>query len=401
MKRSIVAATSLLLMASVAHAAPYTPDVNPQPGVGHDFIADARLLWRVAACGGGAPVEAPLDEKVVAAHCKKLTALEAAHRDKFVAVAKPYIAALRPAATPRTVVYPFGGGDLLSALTAFPDAVEITTISLEYSGDPRRLAALSSKTKLRESLQLLIDTMHSLLRGDWELSRNMKITQRGELPGELGYDLVALVIHGYQPVSLRYFTFTDDGGIHYLSKAELEVLDGKAAKALRGGWVSPDYSEAYAHMELRFQPVGGGPVKVFRHVAWNLDDKHLTQDPRLLKHLAAKGMVAMLTRAGAFMLWGRDFSAIRDYMTSHLVWCVSDTTGVPPPFAAQAGLEQIPFGKFDGAFEPTDQSPRREYNKAWSKLWRERRPVDALPFRFGYPDINGHAHMVVTLRPTM
>ena len=44
---------------------------------------------------------------------------------------------------PKTVVYPFGGGDLLSALVAFPDATEITTISLEQAGDPRRLRTLT------------------------------------------------------------------------------------------------------------------------------------------------------------------------------------------------------------------------------------------------------------------
>ncbi len=35
---------------------------------------------------------------------------------------------------PEAVVYPFGGGDLLSALAAYPDAAEYTTLSLELAG---------------------------------------------------------------------------------------------------------------------------------------------------------------------------------------------------------------------------------------------------------------------------
>ena len=49
----------------------------------------------------------------------------------------------------------------------------------------------------------------------------------------------------------------------------------------------------------------------------------------MLAHLEAKGLVSAMTRAADFLLWRRDFSRIRDYLTSHLVWMISDTTGIP------------------------------------------------------------------------
>ena len=137
---------------------------------------------------------------------------------------------------------------------------------------------------------------------------------------------------------------------------------------------------------------------MFRHLAFNLDDAHLTAAPSLLKHLEAKGRVAAMTRAASFLLWGDEFSMIRDYLTAHLQWMISDTTGVPPPFAARAGLEQITYGTFVGAFEPSDQDPRREWNAAFVALW-EHNPAVKLPFRFGYPDRGLHAHMMITRRP--
>ena len=88
-----------------------------------------------------------------------------------------------------------------------------------------------------------------------------------------------------------------------------------------------------------------------------------------------------------------------EFLTAHLVWMVSDSTGVPPPFAAAAGLEQLTYGTFEGAFEPSDLEPRRRWNRAFRELWR-RNPTVPLPFRFGYPDVRGHAHLLVTRRPT-
>ncbi len=378
-----------------------TVDAAPD-GDGQDYIAEAKLLFRVAACADGTPVPAPLDQVIVDAHCATLATLVKQYQDGYLAVARPYLAALRPADLPKVVVYPFGGSDLLSALTTFPDATELTLISLEYAGDPRRLATLGSKRKQRKLLADLDETMTWLLRGNWERSRNLKRAQRGELAGQLACDLVALTVHGFEPTALRYFALDDDGTIHYLSTAEQKLLEGQRAQILNPDdpdLVPPDFSLAFANTELRFRPRGGGPERVFRHIAFNLDDAHLTKDPSLLRHLEAKGPVAAMTRAADFLLWGKDFSMIRDYLTAHLVWMVSDTTGIPPPFAERAGLEQLTYGTFLGAFEPSDQGPRREWNRAFVDLWAEH-PAVPLPFRFGYPDRRLHAHMLITRRPT-
>src|SRR5207244_11526056 len=61
-----------------------------------------------------------------------------------------------------TAVSAFAGGDLISALVAFPRAAEITTISLELAGDPRALPTLTAAetgrelTELRREIGLLI-----------------------------------------------------------------------------------------------------------------------------------------------------------------------------------------------------------------------------------------------------
>ena len=111
--------------------------VAAPPSLGQDFIAEAMTLYRVAACGARGDIPARFDPAIVKAHCDELTRAYAEYGRTWVDVAEPFIAALRPADLPRVAVYPFGGGDLASALATFPDASEITTISLEPAGDPR------------------------------------------------------------------------------------------------------------------------------------------------------------------------------------------------------------------------------------------------------------------------
>ena len=116
-------------------APPATPAITPPPPGGADFSKEVRLLYRVVACGGDEPV-APLDAAVVDDYCKWLLPRLADWDRDYLSKARPFLAARRPASLPTAVVYPFGGGDLLSALTTYPDALEYTTLSLEHAGDP-------------------------------------------------------------------------------------------------------------------------------------------------------------------------------------------------------------------------------------------------------------------------
>ncbi len=79
-------------------------------------------------------------------------------------------------------------------------------------------------------------------------------TQQGDLPGQLSYFLVALAVHGYEPVSLRYFHVEADGSLHYYSAAEVSAMETRMARARHGEWTSPDFSEAFANSELVFRP---------------------------------------------------------------------------------------------------------------------------------------------------
>src|SRR6202042_2908543 len=72
------------------------------------------------------------------------------YKKSWVQVAEPFLATLRPKDLPGAVVYPFGGGDMVTALATFPDATEITTISLEPAGDIRPMDKLAPERLTHE-----------------------------------------------------------------------------------------------------------------------------------------------------------------------------------------------------------------------------------------------------------
>jgi hypothetical protein len=401
--------------AAPAAAAPTAPPPATAPPAappeGAQFRGDAWLLYRIAACGEGAePVDHVLGQlrnagdprsgarvvKIIEHHCKAIRPRLTEFRATYFEKGRAWFERVVPRDVPATVVYPFGGGDLLSALVAFPDATEITTISLELAGDPRRLRTLPP-VALERSLGALRIDIGGLISVGSNTSENLSNQQRNDLPGQVSSFLLALVAAGYNVSSMRYFTLDDTGQIHYLAQAEIDELDGTARKSqprsLKHDWLPPSFSQAFANVEIQYHRPGESTVRVHRHIAWNLGDAYLAKHPQLLRHLEKKGRVTMLTKGASYLLYRGDFSLIRGYMLDHLAWMLSDSTGIPPTFARPAGMVQETYGRYAGAFLEGAQANR--HDESFVELWKSQ-AARRLPFRFGYVDKDKQAHVVVT-----
>ena len=358
-----------------------------------DFIADAKLYFRVVACKGTDPLPATLDAPTIEKHCAEMAKRYERFTEKYVTPAQAFFAQLRPANVPTTVVYPFGGGDLASALVTYPDAKDITTISLEHAGDPTRLAKMEKKGTLNVALANYRAAIYGLLTLNDSTSENMRKLEQGGIPGQLSFHLTGMAALGFEPVSLKFIRLDDDGTVYYLTKTDIEAVAKKKAKKKKGGWVDTDFSEAYTNMELAFRKAGdpAAPVVVHRHFAWNLGDKAF-KGSALEKHLLAKGKVVAITKAASYLIWGGGFSGIRDYLLANMVWMASDATGIPPRHAKKAGFEQVTYGTFKGPFlEDADVNIGAEMAKMWAT-----QPRRKLPFRYGYPDSEKNLHLMIT-----
>ena len=384
--------TSLVAVAVAAGLSVAAAPAGADEGVAADFLADAKLFYRVVACGGSDPLPAGIDAPTALAHCAEMAKRYQHYTEKYVTPARAFFAPLRPATVPTTVVYPFGGGDLGSALVTFPDAREITTISLEHAGDPTRLAKLDKK-QLRSALAEFRAASEGLLALYDSTSENMRKLERGGIPGQLSFHITGMTALGFEPVALKFVTLNADGTVHYLTPVEIDVLAPKKAKKVKGGWVDTDFSEAFNNMELSFRKAGDpkAPLIVHRHFAANLANKAFKGSP-LHKHLLAKGKFSAMTKAASYLMWADSFSEIRNLLLAHMAWMASDSTGVPPRDAKKAGFTQTTYGTFTAPFlEEADKSTGEEMAKLWAS-----QPHRKLPFRYGYPDAEKNLHLMIT-----
>jgi hypothetical protein len=358
------------------------PPVAAPGGPAHDFTTEGKALLAVGACGEGAPPPG-FDPKVLAAHCEVITKAQQDYLAQWVKPARAFFAEKVPRDVPKKVVYPFAGGDLSTALTVYPDADEITTLSLEPAGDPRDLTSLGGHD-LDAALKKVEYELKFLYRVNFSNTINMIDAMReGSLPTQLIFGLSAMKIHGYQIVAVRYFRIEPDGGLHYLDDADVAAAPAPAKS-------KPQVrNRIFANVEIQFKRPTGR-VQVYRHIQQNLDNEHLKSDPRVIKHLEAKGAIAGMTKAASYLLSWDSFSIMRDYLTGHVTWMVSDATGVAPKWGKPAGFEYETYGAFVGPHIPAGGSIATD--------WRVEFETEAkrdLPFRFGYYDKKNANHLII------
>jgi hypothetical protein len=370
----------LVLAAAMLGAAPTAAagelDLGPQ----------ARAMAGVVACAPGAPAPpVRFDAKLLAAHCRQMAMLERWWRKRWLSQAQPFLEKVVPDDLPARIVYPFGGGDLLTALVTFPRATEITTLSLEPAGDVRAIDAVGPDD-LDEALADVRAVTSKLFAVAHSKTSVMRQMAKAKFPGEVALTLIALSLNDLEPVTVRYFRIAAGGELAYLTEEDLAPGAGGASPAERAG--------RFSNIEIAFRARGGtGETRLFRHISVNLDDTHLTADPAVLRHLEAKGPVTAMTKAASYLLWWRGFSEIRGYLLGHMVWMISDSTGIPPEHADAAGFEQIPYGHFEGPFLRAAQKPSEAFQKLWAAS------VEPISFRFGYPDAAGNSHLLITRHP--
>ena len=287
-------------------------------------------------------------------------------------------------------MYPFAGGDLSTALTVYPDADEITTMSLEPAGDPRTLERADQPGKASRARAALGTVA---VRAQVPLSR--------ELLEHDEHDRCDARRPAADAADLRPVR-AEDPRLRARRAALLQARRGRHDPLPRRRRTSRRRrvdvrtigkadcrNRMFANAEIRFRKPGGR-IQIYRHIQVNLDNDHLEEDPRVIKHLEAKGQVAGDDE-------GRELPAVvglvltmRDYLTSTSLWMVSDATGVAPKWGKPAGFEYETYGDFVG--------PHIEAGNAISKDWRaefDSRAQARARFRFGYYDKKAMNHLII------
>lgn len=330
-----------------------------------------------------------LSMRTVDRSCKRVHRQIERFRKRWLDKAQPFLAEIVPDDISKTIVYPFGGADLLTALVTFPDLSSVTTMSLEWVGDPRAILTLES-SELRKNLT----QQHAFLIKLFQVNHNRTIDlqelNRSPIPAPLVFALTALDLLGYEPLEARWFQLADDGSVQYLTPNEIQAFDqGPDGRKQMG------LNAFFGNVELTFRKADdpAAPVQVWRHIRANLHDDHLPGSPTMA-YLEGLGPITGMTKAASYLIWRDDFSAIRNYLLDNMSWMISDTTGITPYHAGEKGFVQDTWGTFQGNMF----AGAKKGEQAMIELWREN-PNRKVPFQYGYPDKNEHDHLLVTRKP--
>jgi hypothetical protein len=93
-------------------------------------------------------------------------------------------------------------------------------------------------------------------------------------------------------------------------------------------------------------------------------------------------------------MWNSGFSKIRNYLLANMEFMLSDSTGIPPRYAQKAGFEVLAYGQFDAPFLPAPEAEAQDLLALYAA-----QPKRELNFRYGYPDLHSHHHLLVTRKP--
>jgi hypothetical protein len=394
----VKAVVLLLAIAGSAHAAP------------RDFTAEIHALSVTAACS-----DTPLtdyDAGVVKAHCAQVAKITGTWKKEWRDKAAPFFADLLKAGYPSTVVYPFGGGDLATMLTVFPDAAEYTSLSLEGMGDPRPILALGGTDKKAARAQRLSDGLANLRRVlgqnmNWawnttnQLSVDSSTTGIGtNIPNILAIALVHLDAAGYEPIEARYFTLTADGSVEYLTQERIDAWDAERAKQKASNKVKTNKEVQlglFNDIEITFRKKGDAkaPKKTFRHLAADLSDAGIDADRSAYAYIDRRKDFSSMTKASSYLLWKPiEFDKIHQVLLARMKLMVSDDTGFPPSLAQPAGFTQKVYGQYSGPFF---RFPAKPAGKEMVELWKNSLSP-TVPFRFGYYDNRRRSHVLFTYK---
>jgi len=353
------------------------------------FDRELSMLRRYVACDLRAEVATPpagIRERSIASACKEVSRRVDIFRKRWYDKAKVFLGPLVPTDLPKNVVYPFGGADLLHALAVFPEANLITTMSLEWVGDPRAVGTMEVPALMKNLKQ-----QHAFLIKLFQVNHSRTIDlqelNQSPVPAPLVFALTALHMMGYEPISVHWFDLNDKGEVVYLTPTAIAAFDATPEASKQ-----KNRNAFFGNVELRFKKSGveKAPTQVWRHMRANLNDDQL-KGSAVEKYLKAQGKFTAMMKAASYLIWRDDFSIIRNLLLDQMAWMISETSGIAPFHAAEKGFKQDVWGRFTGNMFPGSKTAEN----AMIELWKSQ-PERALPVQFGYPDKAENNHLMIT-----
>ncbi|MBI3208401.1 MAG: hypothetical protein HYZ37_05805 [Candidatus Solibacter usitatus] len=278
----------------------------------------------------------------------------AAHSKEFAQMwerrEKAYLPALRKfqqsaiAAEPFSkgpVFYPFGGPDILTARTFFPNNGTYVLVGLEPPGTVPDVSAARS-ADLTQYLPGVRQTLGTLLRQSFFITADMAKQVRGQisdgllLPLLIQLSLMRCEILGHQSVSIEA-----DG------KVVPRLTRDANFKGSRNDGVAVDFQ------------LPTGEIRHLYYFSVNLQDRSFKENTALQAYLKSLQPYTTFFKSASYLPHGWNFTAIRNEVLANSHAIVQDDSGVPYRFIDKKawnvrlyGQYSPPYGIFKNMLQP-------------------------------------------------
>jgi hypothetical protein len=267
-------------------------------------------------------------------------------------------AALEKSTDPKTLFYPFAGGDYYYAHSFFPNADTVIMIGLEPVGsvfDPN----VQTDTDLAVYCQNLPNSLFFPHRLGFFRTKSMAVDfRKGLLNGTLH--------------TVLFYLARFDAKIHYLNHFNLDK-EGKEVAL-----VNQPKQSAMAY-RIGYSLPGDSQVRTVVYLSYDASNQNLAVNPQLMLWLNRRDKVQTFFKAASYLMHYDAFSTIRSFVSAHTVRLLQDDSGLPYRFMVSNGFDVTLLG----AYTRTIALFGREFQPDLKAAYEKAKPA-TLPFLIGY-----------------
>lgn len=375
-----VGVTACQRSAVKADAAPTPTPQAPQAPYDHVLTDTARVLagmlpedpQRFAAITSQASWQAFHKEmdRGWADDTAKRTTLVNAWRDKELG---PLVPACR------TLMYPFGGPDILNAYQFFPACGSYVLFGLEQLGTVPKLDALTAADADRLVADLR-EALSDLFTRHYFITKSMETELSGSyVNGTLPVVLLMLARLDAHLVSVERVTLAENG---------LEVSDVRVAAKTPAAAAASAAVRAY---RVTFVPAGSDRQQTAIYFRAKAENGGLKQV--VASYLRSLAPATTMLKAASYLLHDSQFSQVRSVILDSSTAILQDDSGMPYRFFKTPDWNVRLYGQYSKPIQDFNYGFQPDLQAAYTSA----NPPE-LPFSYGYHWRDGHFGVMVATR---
>jgi hypothetical protein len=280
----------------------------------------------------------------------------------------------------KTLFYPFGGPDFVTAFALYPQARRTVLMGLEPVGNLPDLD--KEKPEWRDGFfQDFEATLLDFLKRGYFVTKNMNETfGKGRVDGALPVMLFFLKRTGNSIIGLR-----------------------RLSVEAKGGWVESPY---VVQKRLRKRPngvrvdylrPGDSVVRSVYYFSCDISDAGMPKDSPLYRLYDGLEAVTTFIKSGSYLLHYADFSNLRTMILDRSLYVLQDDTGIPYRYLKRQGW---PIQLYGAYAKPIEDFPALVEQKDLKAAYNDPAGnVKPLPFHFGYRWVSKIDNLLLAKRP--